>query len=106
MGGLFSSPEIVMPVQSNDGQMMLAEQQMRQNELLAEQQRSYAAAQTEADAAKAEQLRELEMRDAEAEQKRKEAEEIAKKGKRDLLYRGAVGVEDDTDSNMLLLGGG
>ncbi len=104
MGGLFSAP--TAPVQSNEGYMALAEQQRVQNELLMTQQVESQSAQRAADEAQSEQLREIEIRDAEAEAEKTERETRAKKGKRDLLYASATGVEDDEEDGMLLLGGG
>lgn len=93
------------PVQSNEGQYLVAQQMARQNDLLYKQSQETAMQQQEADNANAERLREIEIRDAEAKAEAEDREARAKKGKRDLLYRNAVGVQDEEDSNMLLLGG-
>ncbi len=104
MGGLFSAPTPV--TQSNEGVMMMAQAQMKQNELLMGQQAKADDAQRVADDAAAENLREINIRDAEAEAEKDERAARAKKGKRDLLYASAIGVADDDEDDMLLLGGG
>ncbi len=103
MGGLFSAPTPV--VQSNEGVMMMAQAQMKQNELLMGQQAKADEAQRTADEAASENLREIEIRDAEAQSEKDERAARAKKGKKDLLYASAVGVSTDEDEDMLLLGG-
>ena len=104
MGGLFSAP--VAPVQSNEGQLMLAKEQGRQNDLMYAQAEEARAAQGVADDAAMENLREIEIRDAEAKQQSKDLEEQAARGKKDLLYKSSLGVEDDEEGeDMLRLGG-
>ena len=106
MGGLFSAP--VAPVQSNEAQLLLVEQQTRQNDLLYSQAKDTAEQQRQADDAAATQLREIEVRDAEAAASAKEREDRAAKGKKDLLYKNALGVQDEEDElgdGMLKLGG-
>ena len=103
MGGLFSAPTPV--VQSNEGVMMMAQAQMKQNELLMGQQAKADEAQRTADEAASENLREIEIRDAEAQSEKDERAARVKKGKKDLLYASAVGVSTDEDEDMLLLGG-
>lgn len=103
MGGLFSAP--AAPVQSNEAEMMMVREQARQNDLLYAQAEEARVAQTEANEAAAENLREIEIRDAEAAAEADEREERAKKGKKDLLYRTSLGVEDEDDADFLRLGG-
>lgn len=103
MGGLFSTPEA--PVQSNEAQLMMVKEQQRQNDLLYAQQQREIAAQAEADEAAAENLRMIEVREAEAQAEADEREARAAKGKKDLLYRSALGVDDEEESDMLKLGG-
>ncbi len=106
MGGLLSAP--VAPVQSNEAQMMMVQEQKRQNDLLYAQAEQTAQEQSQADEAAAENLRQMELRDAEAEAEKKERDDRAAKGKKDLLYRNAVGVagEDDALGGPLLKLGG
>lgn len=104
MGGLFSAPQA--PIQSNEGAMKLAEAQMEQNQLLMNQQLQADDAQRLADEAASENLREIEIRDAEAQAEKDEREQRMATGKKDLLYGSAMGiVDDDDDDDMLLLGG-
>ncbi len=103
MGGLFAAPQ--QPIQDNSAQLLLAEEAKRQNDLLYAQQQETATQQAEADDASAEQLRQIEVRDAEAQAETDERAARMKKGKKDLLYRNALGVEDDEESSMLKLGG-
>ncbi len=104
MGGLFSQPST--PVQSNEAQLMMAQETKRQNDLLYAQAQETATQQGEADEAAAQNLRELDIRDAEAQAETDERDARMKKGKKDLLYRSALGVEDDNDAGtMLKLGG-
>jgi len=109
-GGLFSSPPAipapVAPVQDNTAELMLMQQQQRQNELLMQQQQKQMDKEYEADVATARQLKELQVQQAKEAAEAAEREKRAKKEKRDLLYRTAVGVEeDDDDDNLLWLGG-
>ena len=102
MGG--SAPTPV--VQSNEGQMDLLKAQMRQNDLLYAQQERTMKEQGEADMAAEENLRMINIRDAEAQQEADEREARQDKGKKDLLYRSGLGVEDDEEEdNFLKLGG-
>ena len=102
MGG--SAPTPV--VQSNEGQMDLLKAQMRQNDLLYAQQERTRTEQGEADLAAEENLRMINIRDAEAQQEADEREARQEKGKKDLLYRSGLGVEDDDEEdNFLKLGG-
>ena len=105
MGGLFSTPQT--PVQDNSAQLMMAQEAARQNDLLYAQAQQTAREQGEADEASAQNLREIEVRDAEAQAEQDERAARAKKGKKDLLYRSALGVEDDEENigNLLKLGG-
>jgi hypothetical protein len=107
MGGLFSPTQVQAPIQSNEAEMLMAKAQMQQNELLAAQNAAYLEEQTQADEAAADRLREIEIRDAEAQKEADERKARMEKGKRDLLFRTALGTKDDTEEdNMLLLGGG
>ncbi len=104
MGGLFSTP--AAPVQDNSAQLMMAQETARQNDLLYAQAEESAAKQREADTASADSLRAIKVRDAEAKAVTDERAARAKKGKKDLLYKSMLGVEeDDKDSHMLKLGG-
>lgn len=104
MGGLFSSPTV--PVQSNEAQLMLVQEQARQNDLLYAQQQRTMDEQAEADTAAAENLRMIEVRDAEAQAEADEREARAAKGKKDLLYRNALGVQSEEEEDGLLKLGG
>ena len=104
MGGLFSAPEI--PVQSNEAQLMLVQEQKRQNDLLYAQQQQTMTEQAEADEAAAENLRMIEIRDAEAQAEADERSARAAQGKKDLLYRSSLGVDDDEEEGSLLKLGG
>lgn len=104
MGGLFSTPSA--PVQSNEAQLLLVQEQTRQNDLLYAQQQQTMTEQAEADDAAAENLRMIEVRDAEAQAEADEREARAAKGKKDLLYRSALGVENEDESGSLLKLGG
>ena len=104
MGGLFSTP--VAPVQDNSAQLMMVQEQARQNDLLYAQQERTMQEQGEADDAAAENLRMIELRDEEAKAESEEREARAAQGKKDLLYRSALGVEEDEESGGLLKLGG
>ena len=104
MGGLFSPP--ISPVQSNEAQLQANNSAIAQNNLLMTQMQGSQETHSKANEAQAETLREIELRDAQAEAERTERENRVKRGKRDLLFMDAMGVEDDEDGNMLLLGGG
>lgn len=105
MGG--STP--VAPVQSNAGELMMARELARQNDLLYQQSERTAAEQAQADEAAAENMREIAIRDAKAEAERVDREHRAAKGKKDLLYKNALGVdeeeEDLSNGSFLKLGG-
>ena len=102
MGG--STP--VAPTQSNEGILMLAKAMQQQNNLTYAQQERTMTEQAQADEAAAENLRMIEIRDAEAQAEADEREARAKQGKKDLLYRSAVGVADDNENDGFLKLGG
>ena len=104
MGG--STP--VAPVQSNEAQLMMVEQLRQQNEMAAKSASRALSEQQQADDASADQMRELKLREAEAAAQAQEREDRIKKGKKDLLYRNAIGVQDEEDQlgdELLKLGG-
>lgn len=104
MGGILSTP--VAPVQSNEAQINANLASIEQNNLLLSQMEESRVVEARANEAHSETLRELELRDAQAEAERLEREQRSSRGNRDLLFMNALGVEDDEDEDMLLLGGG
>jgi len=108
MGGLFGGGSVVAPVapiQDNSAQISLMEEYRRQNEMYLEQLKQSNEAEIQSDLAAQENLKEIEAQRAKEEAERIEREKRIKKEKRDLLYMNALGVEDDDDDPMLLLGG-
>jgi len=112
MGGLFESDSprepMVTPLEYNAGAFgtgLDASTAMQQNLMLSQMATSNKMEMAAADAA-AEQLREITLRDAEAERDKIERDRRMKKGKRDLLFGTALGVdnEEDDEDSMLLLG--
>lgn len=110
--GLFGGSTVtpvapVAPVQSNTGSFAPMMASMEQNNLLLQQMQQTQEMQMSADMAEAENLRELELREAEAEAEQSERALRMSKGKRDLLYNTALGVTDDDEqeSGLLALGG-
>lgn len=93
------------PVQSNAGEFAMAEALTRQNDLLYQQSLTASREQEEADIASADRMREINIRDAEAKAEQDEREVRAKKGKKDLLYRNAMGVQGEDESDLFKLGG-
>ena len=105
-GGLFSAPDTILP--DNSAQLAMLQQQSEQNQLLMSQQQMTMSQQTEADMAALEQQSELAMREAQERVEREEREDRMRKGKKDLLYRSALGVdeeEDEEEGSLLKLGG-
>lgn len=105
MGGLFSGP--VAPVQSNEAQLQMVNEQRKQNDLLYAQQATNRIEQQQSDDAEAENLRMLEIREANADAEKQERGDRMRKGKKDLLYRNALGTNDDNKETgtMFKLGG-
>ena len=103
MGG--STP--VAPVQDNSAQLLLLEQMAKQQELSYKQYQDTQKQQSEADEAAAENMRQLSIREAKAKAEAEERAARAAKGKKDLLYRNALGATDDEEDNggFLKLGG-
>lgn len=95
----------VAPIQDNSAQIMLMQQSLQQQELLMQQMTISNESRYEADYAAAQNLKEIELRDAMAQAEKDEREDRIKKQKRDLLYMNAIGVDDDEEDDMLLLGG-
>ena len=99
MGGLFSSPEA--PVQDNSAQLTMIQQQSEQNQMLMQQQNMTMQQQQEADKAMMEQSSELAIREAQEKAERVEREDRMRKGKKDLLYKNAIGVQDEEEEDEL-----
>ena len=110
MGGLFGGGSEPMaaplaPVQSNAGQFAMMGNQGQQQDLMMMQMQQTQEMDAKAAEAAAEQLREITLREADAAKEKTERDKRMKKGKRDLLYGTALGIEEDDEENdMLLLG--
>lgn len=106
MGGKTTTTYIPAPaVQDNSAQIATMNQMyMQQQMYYDEMQRNLEdKTQFEADEAAAENLRAINVRQAEADAATAEREARAKKGKRDLLFMSQLGVEDEEDEDPFLL---
>ena len=95
---------VVTPVQSNAGQIATEEQYITQLITLMNQQKDEAKAEVKATQAEAKNDEELMLRQARADAEKAERTRRMAKGKRDLLYYTAAGV-DTKRKSMTLLGG-
>ena len=108
MGGKSSTTYI--PYQraaDNSAQLATMNQMFQQQQIYQDEQRRNLEKQYQfkADEAAAENLRETQIRQAEADAEKEERERRAKKGKRDLLWNTYVGLADeDEEDDFLLLG--
>ena len=101
MGGTTTVVAPVAPIQDNSAQLMLMEQANDQALRTLEAQQGAESDQWEADMAASENLRMIEIRDAEAQAETEERDRRIAKGKRDLLYMNAMGVDEEDDENEM-----